>query len=363
MNHTKPITISLCMIVKNEELTLARCLDSVADLVDEIIIVDTGSTDRTVQIARSYTDCVYSFQWTDDFAAARNESFRYATCQYILWLDADDVLLERDRCTFEVLKRQLPPNTDGVIMDIHLASDGNGSPLFASRKVRLVRRKCGYRWHGRIHEDLDVKEGRILQADMAVTHRRMEDHKLRNREILERWIAEEGEAGERKLYFYANECFDQGAYQTAADAFERLLGEASGYREDHINACVRLAECYGKLENTCKQLDTLFRSFRYDVPQSDLCCSIGECFQKQKKWDMAIYWYGQAVEQQIKGFGSRPVPLICYSWLPHVRLSYCYASKGDIPKAHEENGKALNYLPDDPNLLGNQHKLEAALSK
>ena len=69
------ITISLCMIVKNEEKILARCLDSVADLMDEIIIVDTGSADRTKDIAARYTKHIYDFQWVDDFSAARNYAF------------------------------------------------------------------------------------------------------------------------------------------------------------------------------------------------------------------------------------------------------------------------------------------------
>ena len=72
-------TISLCMIVKNEEQVLARCLDSVADLMDEIIIVDTGSTDRTKEIAARYTDQIYDFAWIGDFSAARNFSFSKAT--------------------------------------------------------------------------------------------------------------------------------------------------------------------------------------------------------------------------------------------------------------------------------------------
>ena len=76
------ITISLCMIVKNEEAVLARCLESVKDVVDEIIIVDTGSTDKTKQIAYRYTQNVYDFEWIDDFSAARNYSFSKATKDY-----------------------------------------------------------------------------------------------------------------------------------------------------------------------------------------------------------------------------------------------------------------------------------------
>ena len=85
-------TISLCMIVKNEENVLERCLNSVREFVDEIIIVDTGSIDSTRDIARKYTDKIYSFEWIHDFSAARNESIGYATSDYILVLDADEYL-------------------------------------------------------------------------------------------------------------------------------------------------------------------------------------------------------------------------------------------------------------------------------
>ena len=85
------VTISLCMIVKNEEKVLARCLDSVKDLVDEIIIVDTGSGDKTKAIAASYTDKIYDFTWVHDFSAARNFAFSKASCEYIYSADADEV--------------------------------------------------------------------------------------------------------------------------------------------------------------------------------------------------------------------------------------------------------------------------------
>lgn len=85
-------SVSLCMIVKNEEANLSDCLHSVGDLAGEIIIIDTGSTDRTVEIAQSCGARVEHFTWIDDFAAARNESLRYATGDWILWLDADDRL-------------------------------------------------------------------------------------------------------------------------------------------------------------------------------------------------------------------------------------------------------------------------------
>src|SRR3989344_364212 len=85
-------TLSLCMITKNEEQFLEQCLNSVKELVDEIIIVDTGSTDKTTEIAGKFTDKIYDFKWCDDFSAARNESLKHATKNWILVLDADEQL-------------------------------------------------------------------------------------------------------------------------------------------------------------------------------------------------------------------------------------------------------------------------------
>ena len=86
------ISISMCMIVKNEQDILARCLDSYAGTYDELIIVDTGSTDNTKEIAAHYTDKIYDFEWINDFSAARNFAFSKAGCDYIFSADADEVL-------------------------------------------------------------------------------------------------------------------------------------------------------------------------------------------------------------------------------------------------------------------------------
>ena len=99
--------ISVCMIVKNEEEVLARCLACVTSFADEIIVVDTGSTDKTKEIAAGFTDKLYDFAWCDDFSKARNYSFSKATQDFIMWLDADDVMEEEDREKFLQMKNTL----------------------------------------------------------------------------------------------------------------------------------------------------------------------------------------------------------------------------------------------------------------
>ena len=95
------------MIVRDEEAVLERCLESVRDAVDEIIIVDTGSTDGTKDIGRKYTGKIYDLPWQDDFAAARNFAFFKGTMDYLMWLDADDVLPGRSLEEFRKMKETL----------------------------------------------------------------------------------------------------------------------------------------------------------------------------------------------------------------------------------------------------------------
>jgi len=100
------------MIVKNEEQNIAQCLSSMAGAVDEIIIADTGSTDGTVDIARRFTDKIHHFEWINDFAAARNFAFSHGGMDYLMWLDADDILTPANRDKLIALKRKLTADVD-----------------------------------------------------------------------------------------------------------------------------------------------------------------------------------------------------------------------------------------------------------
>ena len=139
-------TISLCMIVKNEEKVLGRCLDSAAGLVDEMVIVDTGSTDATREVASAYTSRIYDFPWRDDFAAARNFAFSKGNMDYLMWLDADDVLLPEDREAFLEPKRTLSSDVDVVMSPITAVwtkAGGRSSPATGSGWCATWAGTCG----------------------------------------------------------------------------------------------------------------------------------------------------------------------------------------------------------------------------
>ena len=110
------ITVSVCMIVKNEEKLLGRCLNCLKEIADEIIIVDTGSTDNTKKVAAEYTDRIYDFSWTGSFSDARNFSFSKATKDYIYAADADEVLDDENQKQFLLLKQAMLPEIEIVQM-------------------------------------------------------------------------------------------------------------------------------------------------------------------------------------------------------------------------------------------------------
>lgn len=151
------ITVSLCMIARDEEAVLGRCLQSVEGIAEEIIVVDTGSQDATREIARAHGAKVYDWAWRDDFAAARNEAFSHASMEYILWLDADDVMDEENRQKFLALKETLDPSIDMVMMRYHVAFAANGTPTLTFYRERLMRRSASFRWQGRVHEAIGAR--------------------------------------------------------------------------------------------------------------------------------------------------------------------------------------------------------------
>lgn len=356
------ITISLCLIVKNEEKTLDRCLSSVADLVDEIIIVDTGSTDLTKKIAQQYTEHLYDFKWIDDFAAARNAAFSHATKDYIFWLDADDVLKSEDAKRLKVLKETLDPSVDSVTMDYHLGFDSFGNVSSSVRRNRLVKRSNQFRWIGAVHEYLQVN-GNIINSDIAVTHSSIHHDSDRNLRIYEQRFSSGEQFSPRDLYYFANELLDHQLYERAITFYEKFLNTKEGWIEDNISTCGKLSDCYHGLNNSEKALESALRSFQYDSPRAEFCCRIGYHFLQKNEINNAIFWYKTAttLERVTDNWGFQN--LACSTWLPHLQLCVCYDRVGNYPLAYEHNEEARKYRSDDPSILQNKSYLESILIK
>lgn len=347
------ITISLCMIVKNEEKVLARCLDSVKDLVDEIIIVDTGSTDNTKTIAGNYTDKIYDFAWIDDFAAARNYAFSRATQDYILWLDADDLLLEADREKFLNLKYTFDAAVDSVTMKYHLCFDEYGNLISSSRRSRLVKRANQFRWIGPVHEYLEVY-GNILHSEIAVTHQSERHDADRNLRIYKKRLAAGEIFSPRDQYYFANELMDHKCYWDAVQWYEKFLSTGQGWVEDNISACGKLNECYQHLGETENADLAILRSFLHDIPRAEFCCRMGFRFQRMGQFLRAAFWFELAIILEKKGGSRGFVNHAFETWVPHIQLCVCYDRLGNYELAEWHNEMAAKYIPDNPSVLSNR---------
>jgi glycosyltransferase involved in cell wall biosynthesis len=146
--------VSLTMIVRDEEANLPDCLRSVRDLVDEAVVVDTGSTDRTPDVIRAFGCVAAAFPWVDDFAAARNAALDRATGDYALWMDADDRLDDDNRARLRTLLAGLSGGNDALVMKCLCVPDRPGAGATVVDHVRLFRRLPAHRWAYRVHEQI-----------------------------------------------------------------------------------------------------------------------------------------------------------------------------------------------------------------
>ena len=234
-------TVSVCMIVKDEEAVIKRCLSCVHAFADEIIVADTGSRDQTVSICEEMGAKVFSFPWQDDFAAARNFAFSKASCDYQFWLDADDVISEEDQEKLKQLKDTMDESVSVVMMRYEMQHEEHEAPVVFERE-RLLRRKDHFLWKGRVHESIEPS-GKIMHSDIVIRHRKLQvNDPQRNLRIFRKMKAEGERFSPRDRFYYARELYQHAQYAEAAAEYEAFL-QGHGWVEDQIQACLDLGGC------------------------------------------------------------------------------------------------------------------------
>lgn len=348
------MTISLCMIVKNEEDVLERCLASIKDLVDEIIIVDTGSSDKTCQIASKFTDLVYYFDWIEDFSAARNYAFSKASMEYCMWLDADDVITAADQCAFLTLKKSLTAQVDVVMMRYNTAFDELGNCSFWYYRERLVKNDGTFRWEGFVHEVI-TPHGNVVHWDAAVTHKKNHcGDSDRNLNIYRHMIASGAVLNAREQYYYGRELYYHALYQDAADTFSGFLDNSDGWIENKLEACVLLSHCLQNLGLLDKALEALFRTLSYDVPRAEVCCEIGAWFLDGQQYQQAIFWYHTALDCRPNPANGGFISADCYDYIPALQLCVLYDRVGNYAEAVRFNEMAGAAKPNSSSYIYNK---------
>jgi len=355
------------MIVRDEEQTLARCLDSVQGVFDEIVIVDTGSTDRTKEVAGRFTPNVLDFGWIDDFAEARNHAFDHATADFVMWLDADDVLLPADRAKLLELKKSLGPPVDAVTSVYHTAFDDSGNLVASTRRIRIIRRGSGFRWVGAIHEDLVTgQQYHYLDTDIVITHRKPDSRagvSYRNRRIFEKMLAEGTPMRPVDELNYARELQATKDFDAAIPHYERFLASEPADPDRHLFALHKLATCYYMTGQRDKEWECTLKSLELDAPRPEFSCRIGERFLSRNQFQQAIFWYETALTNPAAHRTETVENHAFATWLPHKQLGMCYFQVGNLEKSLHHTRIAQSYQPEDQTYAANIAMLEALIAE
>lgn len=342
------------MIVKNEEDVIGRCLKSVGSFVDEIIIVDTGSTDRTKEIASKFTKNIYDYAWIDNFSAARNYSFSKATGDYIMWLDADDIVTPINANKISALKQSFDPKTDIFMFKYNVAFDKNNNPTFTYYRERIVRNSKHYRWESPIHEVIPLS-GNIVYNDISIEHKKLKQgNPKRNLNIFKKMINEGTALDARQQFYYGRELFYNQEDIAAINTLKDFLQRKDAWIENKIDACKLLSSLYLRTSDVESALDILFKSFKYAQPRSNICCDIGKIFFEKKDYKNAIFWYELASTQTINMQSNAFIEPDTFDYIPFMQLCVIYYKLGDFVKANMYNEMAGKIKPNDPNYLHNR---------
>ncbi len=346
--------LSLCMIVKDEQECLARALENADIFADEIIIVDTGSSDKTKEIAKNFSDKIYDFKWVGDFSKARNFSFDKASCPYIMWLDADDIVPNSSAESIADWKKQ-EEDVDVVMCPYVANYDENFNPVFEYLRERIVKNSKALRWHDRVHEVI-VPSGKIINSTaIKIFHGKKKKEATSRNLLIYKQMLEEGEKlSPRSNFYYARELYFNNYINEAIHEFSRFLSGGEGWKENNIEACLNLAKCYCLQEKYSNALTSLFGSFIYDIPRSEVLYEIGNIYSQKEEFSKAIYWYKLALASKPEIESGGFVNIETCTFLPALALCVCYDKMGDKLNAFHYHEIAKGFKPQDKSVLHNQ---------
>jgi glycosyltransferase involved in cell wall biosynthesis len=349
-------TLSLALIAKDEEKNINRLLDSVEGCFDEIILVDTGSKDKTKEIAQSRGCSVYDFEWVESFSKARNFAFSKCTKDYIVWLDLDDVLHNREN--FIKWRDHAMAYSDLWFNTYEYAVDKDRNPIISFVRERVFRRSINPEWSYDIHEGIIVKQGWSTNyiTTWSVKHLRDDEDikadRSRNIRIIEK-IKQSGKIDARMQFYYGKELYEAGRPIEALLAFDDALKMDGIEHHDKM-----LSVQYGGYASMAafdqtkpefqaerskyidKALEFAHAGFRQDPNRAEFYVMAGDAHVRVGNIAAAVPYFA-AAKSCLKNFAS-PYASPIYSFkhmygeAPSVQLSKIYAHLGLLDKARVE---------------------------
>jgi glycosyltransferase involved in cell wall biosynthesis len=363
--QAKPATnlkLSLCMIVKDEEEMLPRCLAAVAPAVDEIVIVDTGSTDRTIEIAKAHNANVIERPWTGSFSEARNASFDAATGDWIIYLDADEVLVADDVQRLKALTGRTWREAFYVVETSYTGELGDGAAM-TNNALRVFRNRPNYRFEGRLHEQIAhnlplYAAGRVEQSSVRVEHYgylgAVRDAKEKSRRNLDLLKAQQAESpSDAFLHFnLGTEYAVIGDYASALTELEQAwsLVKSQGQEDrDYVPVLLqRLVTAFRRCGRPQEALARANEGLTRFPGFTDLVFDLALASLALNRDDDAINHWQRCIEM-----GDAPPrfggSVGVGTYLPRISLAELYARRGDLEQAET----LLDWcITEHPNVVG-----------
>lgn len=312
--------VSLCIIVKNDPL-LINCVKSLRDFVEEVVIVDTGSTPENQAIYKEladifevYNDCNNSETGLiESFSKARQRSYDLSTKPWVMWADSDDEVIGGEnliRFTSSFIPNE---NTDAqsILFPYEYAYDGNGQCTLKHYRERLCSNKKHFHWIGPVHEVLVHNDGvkiSLLSDDSIIyKHKRQYGNKPvesgRNLRILEKYVAGEGKGDPRQLYYLGLELYNNGFVDRAIDTLIEYVN-VSGWDDERVMACLKLVDIYQGLNNAKEGIKWAFKTIEINETWGEGYFALGKLFyslaesgghNQHRNWERCVNFIKQGL--------------------------------------------------------------------
>ncbi len=363
-------SVCLCVIAKDEEKNIGRCIQSAQGLADEIVLVDTGSADNTAELARHLGAKVYTFPWDGSFANARNFAMSKAEGGWLLWLDADEAL---DKSSFGAIVQFVETTTlDGAHLRVRNYTGSFTPDCYSLHSaLRLLRNNGKYRFKGEIHEQVVSDEcekisARFTALDVIVHHYGYLDEAVvekqkrrRNIPILERQLGKNPDEP-FTLFNMGNEYLSMREYGTALQYYEKALGNLKNRRLAFVpHLFFRIISCHENLGEHEKALSAIEEGLREYPGCTDYAYLRADILHRCKRYTLAI----ESFETCLK-MGTPPMLL---EFLPGCGTFRAAYQLGELYRELEDYGRAMKYydlaLSHKQNLYAALYRLGEALNK
>jgi GT2 family glycosyltransferase/tetratricopeptide (TPR) repeat protein len=351
------IVLSLCMIVRDNARTIGPCLESIRPHVDEMVVVDTGSTDDTPRIAQRLGARVFHFPWCDSFSSARNESLRHARGRWVFWMDSDDTIDEANGRQLRPLAlREAGAKVLGYVVKVHCPGPGEdgANEVTVVDHVKLFRNLPALRFEGRIHEQIlpaiNRAGGEVLMTDLFVVHSGYDHSPKGQARKLQRDLRllhlelEEQPDHPFTLFNLGMTYTDMGEYDKAVGFLKRCLDESAPMASHVRKAYAYLVHCYERLgrgEEAWEACQEGLRSFPHDA---ELGFRRGNLLHARGRLAEAIGAYRAVLETE-EGPHFASVVRGIKGFLTRQNLAAAYLDAGDLARAEEQYRLVVGEVP------------------